>query len=316
MRKALCVGINYYSIGELYGCVNDAKAVANTLKRNYDSTLNFETNVLLAEDEYSAINRADLKSAIEDLFAGDSEIALFYFSGHGYLETTGGYIVSSDSTTGDDGVSLRDILTYASNSKATNKIIILDSCFSGIAGTINQFEEFSLISEGTTILTACGRNQYATEENGHGLFTSLLVDALSGGATNLLGEVTPGSVYAYIDQSLGAFQQRPLFKTNIKNFVPLTKCKPPIALSELHLITELFKSSDYEFMLDPTYEFTEDECIEEHCSKFKILQHYNRLNLVVPVGEEHMYFAAMNSKSCKLTPLGKHYWNLVKNSRI
>ena len=148
------------------------------------------------------------------------------------------------------------------------------------------------------------------------MFTSLLVDALAGGATNLLGEVTPGSVYAYIDQSLGAFQQRPLFKTNIKNFVPLTKCKPPIALTELHLLTELFISSDDEFMLDPTYEFTEDISIEEHCSKFKILQHYNRLNLVVPVGEEHMYFAAMNSKSCKLTPLGKHYWNLVKNGRI
>ena len=40
------------------------------------------------------------------------------------------------------------------------------------------------------------------------------------------------------------------------------------------------------------------------------------VNLVVPVGETHMYYAAMNSKSCKLTALGVHYWNLVKNNRI
>jgi len=35
------------------------------------------------------------------------------------------------------------------------------------------------------------------------VFTGLLVDALSGGAANLVGDVTPGSVYAHIDQSLG-----------------------------------------------------------------------------------------------------------------
>ena len=29
-----------------------------------------------------------------------------------------------------------------------------------------------------------------------------------------------------------------------------------------------------------------------------------------------MYFAAMNNKGCKLTPLGKHYWRLVKNNNI
>jgi len=38
--------------------------------------------------------------------------------------------------------------------------------------------------------------------------------------------------------------------------------------------------------------------------------------LVVPVGEDHMYYAAINSKSCKLTILGEHYWKLVKKNRI
>jgi hypothetical protein len=38
--------------------------------------------------------------------------------------------------------------------------------------------------------------------------------------------------------------------------------------------------------------------------------------IVVPVGEQHMYWAAINSKSCKLTPFGKRYWRLVKHNRV
>lgn len=52
----------------------------------------------------------------------------------------------------------------------------------------------------------------------------LLVEALYGGAMNLLGEVSPGSIYSYIDRSLGAWdEQRPLFKANISSFVSLRK---------------------------------------------------------------------------------------------
>jgi len=38
--------------------------------------------------------------------------------------------------------------------------------------------------------------------------------------------------------------------------------------------------------------------------------------LVVPVDEEFMYFAAMNSKSCRLTELGYHYWRLIKKNKL
>ena len=78
----------------------------------------------------------------------------------------------------------------------------------------------------------------------------------------------------------------------------------------------MFPVKGKEFPLDLSYEMDSDEPIEEHVEKFRVLQRYNRVNLVVPVGEEHMYYAAMNSKSCKLTILGEHYWNLVKNERI
>jgi hypothetical protein len=56
--------------------------------------------------------------------------------------------------------------------------------------------------------------------------------------------------------------------------------------------------------------------IKEHVKIFKILQKMESVNLVAPTGEEHMYFAAMNNKSCHLTTLGKRYWDLVKKEKI
>jgi Caspase domain len=317
MRKALVVGINYYQkISPLFGCVNDACEVKSVLERHADGTLNFSVNLLTSDSQNSLITRKNLKEKVSDLFKDDSEIALFYFSGHGYLDAVGGYLITSDCQDGDDGFSLNDLLTIANGSAAKNKIIIIDSCHSGITGTPNIEENKAILKEGITILTASSANQYAVEKNGSGVFTNLLVDALSGSAANLVGDITPGSVYAHIDQSLGPWEQRPLFKTNVKNFTTLRKVQPPISLSDLREITVLFTNASDEFLLDPTYETDTDSPIDENIEKFKILQRYNRVNLVVPVGEDHMYYAAMNSKSCKLTVLGVHYWNLVKNDRI
>lgn len=46
-------------------------------------------------------------------------------------------------------------------------------------------------------------------------------------------------------------------------------------------------------------------------ASFSVLQKMNSLNLAKPVGIDHMYFAAMNSKSCKLTVLGENHWRLL-----
>ncbi len=325
MRKALIVGIDYYqNISQLYGCVNDSYSVKSVLERNSDGTLNFDVMHDTASNDNQSITRVDLKDKITQLFADDSEVALFYYAGHGYIENNGGYLVTSECRRGDDGLSLDEVLNIANRSRAKNKIIILDSCHSGIAGNNSNIENRALLSEGMTILTASSESQYAQEENGQGVFTSLLVDALNGSASNLLGDISPASIYAHIDQSLGAWEQRPIFKTNIKKFISLKKVQPAISIDDLKMITILFERISSTFELDPTFEPNRDntnlsdlpEPIEENVEKFRILQKYNRINLVVPVEEEHMYYAAMNSKGCKLTPLGEHYWNLVKRERI
>ena len=317
MRKALVVGVDYYeNVSNLHGCVNDAYSVKAVLDRNSDGTINFGLKLRVATDESSAISRRSLKDSVTELFRDDSDIALFYFSGHGYIESTGGYLITSDCKDGDDGMPMNDLLQIANESPARNKIIILDCCHSGIAGNRSQNEGHTILKEGITILTASSAEQYAIEQNGVGVFTSLFVDAMNGGASNLVGDVTPGSIYAHIDQSLGPWEQRPIFKTNVKSFTTLRKVQPPISLNDLKQIVELFPEIGKDFALDPSFEPESDSPIQENTEKFSVLQKYNRINLVVPVDAEHMYFAAMNSKSCKLTILGEHYWKLVKKEQI
>lgn len=317
MRKALIVGIDHYeSISSLAGCVNDAHAVKSILDRNSDGTVNFDTMLLTGTGPDASVSRANLKENVRDLFADDNEIALFYFSGHGHIETTGGYLCTSECVDGDDGFSLTDLIVIANKSKARSKIIIIDSCHAGFTGNLPSSPSQSELSEGMTILTASTAEQYAVETNGSGVFTTLLVDALSGAASNLIGEVTPGSIYAHIDQSLGPWEQRPVFKTNVKNFVSLRKVQPPINLADLQRIPEFFPEPGYEFQLDPGYEPESPNPEPIKTAIFAILQKFNRVNLLIPVNAPHMYHAAMESKSCKLTVLGEHYRRLVAKGRL
>jgi Caspase domain len=324
MRKALVVGINFYQqIGGLHGCVDDAYAVKSVLDRNSNGTVNFSTKLLTGTGPTDLVTRASLRESIKELFSGECETALFYFAGHGHVENTGGYLITSEAISGDEGLPLNEVLTFANNSKAQNRIIVLDSCHSGIAAASLTAGGFAEIKEGTTILTASTAEQYATEENGAGVFTTLFVDALNGAAGNLVGEVTPGSIYAHIDQSLGPWDQRPVFKTNVKSFVSLRQVQPPIALSELQRITEFFPNPGQDFPLDPTFEPERHKSDVSsplpdpiNTAKFAVLQKFNRVGLVVPVDAPHMWHAAMGSKSCRLTVLGEHYRRLVERGRI
>ena len=152
MRKALIVGINHYDhITSLYGCVNDALAVSEIFEQhgNAGRDKNFRTpRLMTAANANEAISRRELKDAVRELFAGDAEIALLYFAGHGYIDDIGGYLCASDCESGDDGLSLDEVMTLANTSEATNKVIILDSCHSGVTGSRATQPGISELNEG------------------------------------------------------------------------------------------------------------------------------------------------------------------------
>lgn len=321
MRKALVVGIDEYANWHpLQGCVSDARAIAKALERNADSSPNFATK-LLEGSPGAAVSRSDMLDALDELFDSDPEIALFYFAGHGLPHNGSTYLSSSTASRADEGVSISDIVGRANKSRARNRIVIVDSCHSDVA-TDDAGVPIPLNS-GVTVLSASEAGQYATETSSGGTFTGLLLDALDGSAANLVGEITPGAIYSHIDQALGPWQQRPVFKTNVRSFVSLRRVRAPIERRDLLLISCLFQQPQDSLELDPTFEpelrgrsSEMPAPISSNVEVFEVLQQYNRLNLLVPVGTKHMWHAAMESKSCRLTSLGRHYWRLVKEGRI
>jgi hypothetical protein len=312
MRKALVVGINDYPRAPLTGCVNDANAMAGVLGKHWDEKPNFKVKLVT-----KAITKSELRAAIDKLFAGDCEISLFYFSGHGLVTSTGGYIVTPDMARYDEGVSMDYILTLANNSKVMDKVVILDCCQSGAMGNPAIVgNDLAVLSKDLSVLTASRDSESAVEIDGKGVFTSLVVDALQGGAADLRGDITAGGVYAYVDRALSAWDQRPVFKTNVTHFTSLRSVAPPVAHEILRRICKYFPTPQHERLLDPSYEWTDTRANPANVAIMKDLQKLVSVGLVVPIGEEHMYFAAMHSKPCRLTALGHHYWRLAMEEII
>jgi hypothetical protein len=310
-REALIVGIDRYDFSPLQGCVNDAEGMVNHLNRNADGTKNFECKPLLAGNEH--ITASSLTDDAANLFSKDLDVALFYFAGHGTVNNLGGYLVSQDARSYYEGVPMLNILTLANTSRCREVFIILDCCHSGAFGTTPNIDsDRVLLREGVSILTASRSSESAVEVGGGGLFTSLVCEALDGGAADILGNVTVASVYARVDQALGVFEQRPLFKSHVSEFVPLRKCEPKVLPEILKLLPSYFPDADAEKQLDPSYEPEAEPENAEHEEVFGHLQKLRAVGIVEPVGEKDMYHAAMQRKSCRLTPIGRYYRGIAQ----
>jgi hypothetical protein len=327
MKKALVIGIDDYPTAPLQGCVNDATAVAQLLESDGDGSPNCSVRRLTnAVDVTSAV----LHQAVSDLFKGDAETAVLYFAGHGIVnpDTNAGYIVSIDGRKGAWGLSLSEILGLANGAhpRIKSSVIILDCCHSGYAGEVAGLPTAgaSIIGTGVTILTATHREGEAADGPRHGVFTDILLDGLAGGCSDICGNVTPASLYSHVDQTLGPWEQRPIYKANVQTFVTLRKVAPKVPPEVLRHLPTYFPDRASVYALDPSFEEDRRNAPEadhisvdpDHVRIFKELQRCNRHGLVVPVDAEHMYYAAIESKGCKLTAIGAHYRKLAEMKRL
>ena len=332
MKKALVVGIDdYNSANTLNGCVNDAEEVRRVIELDEDKSPNFDVRCMISNKNDVTSQR--LSDALKDLFSGNAETVLFYFAGHGIIDTVTntGHLVTQDGSNPNWGISLSNILEMANKSYPSIKstVIILDSCNSGFAGEVsglgNSNPGPSIIGNGVTILTACHREGSAAESNGHGTFTSIIMDGLHGAAGDVMGRITPASLYAHVDQTLGAWEQRPIYKANVQTFITLREVKPKVPLEVLRRLPEYFPNPSDMFSLDPSFEPDRGEetdrlkdipINEDNVKIYRELQQCNRVNLVVPVSHDHMWHTAVFSGGCKLTATGIHYRKLAELKRI
>jgi len=324
-RRALLVGINNYdNMSSLSWCIDDVQALQPLLAFHEDRTPNFACKVLLGSQSTSEalltphaerVIFTTLRSALAELFTFDEKV-LFYFSGHGYTRDKSTYLVTQDGTHTLPGIALQEVLDMANESSAREVLLLIDSCHSGALGEPNGSLDKAYIRSGVTLLAASRADQQALEQHGRGLFTSLLIGALKGGASDVRGQISEASIYAYIEQALGPWEQRPIYKSNATHLSPVRQCLPDIEDNELRRLPQFFVRPDSQYRLDPSYEVVHPNALPEHLGIFKLFKRYQVARLLRPTLDSDLYFAAIHSHPVELTPIGQFYWQLAKNGLL
>lgn len=327
-RRALLVGINHYDFMQpLAWCVEDALAMRLVLESHEDYTPNFACRTLISTglppgaagvpSPSERVTFNTLRTALEELFAFD-DMVLFYFSGHAYPTEQGVYLVTQDGTESLPGILLNDLLAMANAAPAREVLLLIDSCYSGALGEPDLSGGVTnlYLRSGVTLLASARSDQHALEINGRGLFTGLMIGALKGGASDVRGRVSAASIYAYVEQALGPWDQRPIYKSNATQLSPIRYCIPAIRDDELRALPQLFPQADHHYYLDPSYEVTRSEAIPQHVATFKLFKRYQVARLLRPLLDEDLYFAAIRQHPVELTPMGQFYWYLAKHNLL
>lgn len=171
------VGISHYkSIPSLVLPDKDAKSISNLYKQK-------TKDVILITGKYAT--KEKILKSLRDQFAraSSNDMIIFYFSGHGYPGGICPYDMTNDIRT---GLSYKEIKAILKKSKAKDKIIIADACFSGglrvgkqSSGSADNDKDKSVI------LFLSSRSNETSGENtllSNGFFTKALIRGLKGGA--------------------------------------------------------------------------------------------------------------------------------------
>ena len=320
-RKALLVGIDHYERRPLKSCVNDATALRKLLSKHASGAPrdNFDCELIVSsEKQRRPIDDRRILKAIQRLFKHRAEIALFYFSGHGTIRADeSGSLVSQGA--GDRRlVSMDRIIELANTSPANEAIVILDCCYSGAAGLKDDDgapKPWAELAEGVSILAASREDEVAKAGRPYSLFTELLVDSLKGGSADIRGRVNLGYVYADVDAALGAWQQRPVFRTNCTHFSTLRRCRPALSEAALRRLTKYFPTPTYRFPVDSSFDPELPPRSRQNETIFADFRRYYRAGLLKPVGTEYLFHAAEQGKPCRLTRRGQSYWRLARAAK-
>ena len=319
-KLALFVGIDHYesdAFENLSCCAADAAEMERLLARHeplaegQTGAANYATR-LMTSDSGQRISTQSLSDNIEKLMShsmGDGE-SLFYFSGHGVANRDGGYLVTQDATPENPGYPMKDLLAAANRSANLSVVIILDCCHSGAIGNITDGEGFNQVSIGpnVTVLAGSGATQESAEGWDHSLFTGLAIEGLTGGAADVRGEVSAAALYAYIEQSLGAWDQRPVYKSYARTLNPLRRCTPAVPDAVLARLTDWFKRPDSEFPMDPSFEVSSESADAEKVAMFDQFKLLRNANLLTTEKLKDLYWTALESGRVRLTPQGHLFW--------
>ncbi len=223
---ALVVGIQDFANSDLnlrYS-VADANAVAQLLQQKA-APLFDKVNIQTLTTQQMTTKEALIAAFARYRSINPGDVFLFYVASHGAIEgadlASREYflIPSSFNTVSDeairrDGLSEADLKRMIASIPATRKLLMLDTCHAGAMGDAMMVSTRDLAESGavtvlagavgSTILSASTSDQEALEgENGHGLFTAVLLRGLAGDADlRKNGSVKTLDLAVYLDDEV------------------------------------------------------------------------------------------------------------------
>ena len=187
----VCVGVSDYpdTNMDLRVSATDAKTMYKIFRRNGNS------EALCLTD--SAASSSNVLESLDSIFskAQAEDVVIFYFSGHGF---PGGLFFY------DTHVYYEDIFSMMKKSKARNKVIFADACYSGKMRKENAQKDQS-VTDMNVMFFLSSRSQERSSETifNNSLFTLYLERALRGGADyNRDRIITARELYDFVHQGV------------------------------------------------------------------------------------------------------------------
>jgi len=219
----IVIGINKYKNPKynLNYAIADASAFKETFERGI-SYIFTKSNIVFLTDEKATKEGISAELDKVKATATAKDIFVFYYAGHGVLNDKKDFFLvphdvtqlyGNDDALAQKGLSANQLQQYSKDIKAQKQLFILDACQS--AGALDQVMASRGVAEekaiaqlaratGTHWLTASGSEQFASEfsQLGHGTFTYVLLEALSGKADTGDKKITVNEIDAYLQEQV------------------------------------------------------------------------------------------------------------------
>ncbi len=198
----------------------DAVAFASTIKEKSPNLFANVHQVILVDEQAT---RQGILSRLDSLSGviNPDDVFVFYFAGHGSMVDNEFYFIPTENTRlyqseklKKEAIPALEMQEYFTRIKALKQVVVIDACQSGGSAELlaqrGATEEKAMAqlarSAGIHVLSAAGSEQFATEfqELGHGLFTYVLLQALTGKADGSPkdGKITIYELKSYIDDQV------------------------------------------------------------------------------------------------------------------
>jgi uncharacterized caspase-like protein len=162
--------------------------------------------------------RENILAKLDGLKTQPQDVVVIYLAGHGVNVAGNWYFIphdviypEKDEEVKSKGLSANELVSKIKNISALKKLVLIDACKSGgiLLASERGVEERRAMAQlaratGIHIIAATGQEQSASEvkELGHGAFTYVLLEGLSGKAKREGGKVTVRGLLNYVEERL------------------------------------------------------------------------------------------------------------------